>query len=57
MRAGAQTILCLIKDISTLFQGVPYIEVVAGVIEKIITISDVLCHLTQLSSTYARIYL
>jgi len=52
--ASAQTILRLIKDISTLFQGVPYVKVVAGVVEQIITISDVNCHSTPLSATYAR---
>ncbi|KAF8801655.1 hypothetical protein BYT27DRAFT_7197881 [Phlegmacium glaucopus] len=38
--ATAQAILRLAQDVSTLFQGVPYVKVVAGVVQQIITISN-----------------
>ncbi|KAF8163705.1 hypothetical protein B0H34DRAFT_334994 [Crassisporium funariophilum] len=41
--ASSHNILRLIRDISALFDNVPYVKVVAGVVAQIIAICDVRC--------------
>jgi len=38
---ACHVILRLVKDISTVFQEVPYVKIVAGLVQQIVTISDV----------------